>query len=236
MRTILHRVLFLLTISIISTLCSFAQETKIVTGVVLDSKGNPLSNATVKAFGSSEQVVTEPNGTFCIEIPMWINQISASYVGKKDKKVLIVPSEPCVIELKKKRGYWFIDGVYTGNFKADKYYSRAGLIGGYLDEWGGYAKVLLSFGARGFVTPSVTAGCVKSIVKPLYFYIGAGYTTVFEDLDFVWYYPSRDDGVMFDAGFICKIGTLNINLGYSFCSNFSTIDNHSAQMGIGFCF
>lgn len=55
--------------------------TKIITGKVVDKTGEPLPGALVSATGGAETVATEADGTFTIEVPVWLKNLTASYAG-----------------------------------------------------------------------------------------------------------------------------------------------------------
>jgi Outer membrane cobalamin receptor protein len=70
---------------IIATLSAQAQNTKKVTGIVTDEKGEPLIGATVKGQTTSSGSVTDINGNFSININKNEKIISVSYVGYETK-------------------------------------------------------------------------------------------------------------------------------------------------------
>jgi hypothetical protein len=225
-----------------------AQNTKVITGAVIDNNGNPLPNALVEATGGAENVTTDADGSFRIEVPIWLKSLTAKYGGLNDKKIKLKRKDQILIEMKPVTGHWFLDAAYSINF-GDFTFNRAGLMGGYLGEWGGYAKVMIPFGGGngGKETgveqkvPSVTAGVIKQVSSPLYLYLGAGYSPVWGHL--YHYYSSHtvcysynEAGGMFEAGAILKFGKVNFNVGYSFSSSFCSYTNHSIQLSVGYCF
>jgi hypothetical protein len=238
----MKKLLFLMTLVI----CAFgvsAQNTKVITGAVIDQNGNPLPNALVEATGGAESVTTDADGSFRIEVPIWLKSLTAKYGGLQDKKIKLKQNNQIIFEMKPKTSAWFIDAAYSINIGEDITFSRAGLMGGYLGNWGGYARVMLPFGGGiDDYTPSVTAGVIKQISKPLYLYLGAGYTPVFDCWG--WYssysgyyeYAESESGGMFEAGAILKFGKFNFSVGYSFSSSFCCNTNHSIQITAGYCF
>jgi TonB-dependent starch-binding outer membrane protein SusC len=56
-------------------------QNKVITGVVLDDKGGPLSGATVRVQGSAKGVNTDANGRFTISVPPEATALTISYVG-----------------------------------------------------------------------------------------------------------------------------------------------------------
>lgn len=222
--------------------CANAQNTRVVTGAVVDKNGNPLPNALVEATGGAESVATDADGSFRIEVPVWLKSLTAKYAGLQDKKVNLRGRSQVVFEMGPKTGSWFVDAVYSANFGAEdsKYFTRVGLMGGYLGKWGGYAKLLLPFGTEEIV-PSVTLGVVKRVSTPVYLYLGVGYSPVYS-YEYYKYYSGYDyywawwDGAMVDIGAIFKFNKVNFSVGYSISSDFDGYLNHSLQLAVGYCF
>lgn len=141
------------------------------------------------------------------------------------------------------RGAWFATGLYSINIANNGHtYSKAGAMGGYLGNWGGYAKI--AFDLVGNPTPNVVGGFTKRLAtfraeKPsaLYMYFGVGCGNLehagdnyyhgeiitLPDGTMQWVpsdQPSKtywDAGtqVMFDTGVILRLSHMNFNLGYS---------------------
>lgn len=212
-----------------------AQNTKVITGAVIDKNGNPLPNALIEATGGAESVTTDADGSFSIEVPIWLKSLTARYAGLQDKKIKLNHNNQIIFEMKPKTGSWFLDAAYAINF-GDVTFSRAGLMGGYLGNWGGYARVMLPFGSDTYVVPSATAGVIKQVAKPVYIYLGAGYATVYGYYDSYHYYTDYDAGGMFEAGAIFKFNKVNFSVGYSVSSSFEWYTNHSVQLSVGYCF
>lgn len=55
--------------------------TKIITGIVVDRVGEPIEGAYVNATNGPETVETGSDGTFSIEVPVWLKSLTASYYG-----------------------------------------------------------------------------------------------------------------------------------------------------------
>lgn len=229
--------LLLLMTFVICVLGTNAQNTKIITGAVIDKNGNPLPNALVEATGGAESVTTDADGSFRIEVPIWLKSLTAQYAGFKDKKIKIGNKSQLIFEMKPKTGAWFLDAAYSINF-GDATFSRAGVMGGYLGNWGGYAKLLLPFGSGvDGVIPSVTFGVIKQVAKPMYLYLGTGYTAVFgEEYYGYGYETDYESGAMFEIGTIFRFKKVNFSVGYAFSSSFCCYDNHSLQLSVGYCF
>lgn len=228
----------------IAAVAANAQTTRVITGAVVDKNGNPLPNALIEATGGAETVTTEADGTFSIEVPVWLKSLTVQYAGLSTKKVKIENTNNVIVEMKKKFiENWFVDAVYTPTF-GDVTYHRLGVMGGFLGNWGAYAKVLIPFGGGIWDnTPSVTAGAIKRIGQiPLYAYLGVGYSKVFESYEYYdpyygyWGESYYYDGAMFDIGAIYKIKRINFGLGYSIATDFYGTTNHSVQISVGYCF
>ncbi len=210
-----------------------AQNTKVITGAVIDKNGNPLPNALVEATGGAENATTDADGSYRIEVPIWLKSLTAKYAGFQGKKIKIRNKSQLIFEMKHKPGSWFLDAAYAISAGDAPAVSRAGLMGGYLGNWGGYARVMVPFGdgAEEYL-PSVTAGVIKQVAKPVYLYLGAGYTLVFFEDRYYW---GSVDGGMVEAGAIFKLNKVNFSVGYA-CSSFCPYTNHSFLLSVGYCF
>ena len=211
-----------------------AQNTKVITGAVIDKNGNPLPNALVEATGGAESVTTDADGSFRIEVPVWLKSLTAKYAGVEDKKIKLKNRSQVIFEMKPKTGSWFLDLAYSAVFSGSDYYTGLGLMGGYLGNWGGYAKISIPLGGGDYYIPSATIGVIKKIVNPLYLYLGAGYAPVYERDDYDGSWWDLDDGGMVDIGAIFKINKINIGIGYNIAIAYHT--NQSLQLSVGYCF
>lgn len=227
---------------VICALCVNAQNTKVITGAVIDKNGNPLPNALVEATGGAESVTTDADGSFRIEVPIWLKSLTAKYAGMKDKTIKIENNSQIVFEMKPLRtGYWFLNAAFSVSF-GDHTHGGAGLMGGYLGNWGGYGRVMIPFGgdADFCCLPSVTAGVIKKISKPVYLYLGAGYSPVYGetwfDYPYGWFHSDYENGAMFEVGAIFKFKKVNFSVGYALSSSFCCYTNHSVQFSVGYCF
>ncbi len=251
-----------------STLCAgmMAQSTRVITGAVIDKNGNPLPGALVEATGGAESTVVDADGTFSIEVPIWLKSLTAKYSGFKDKKMNIDSSD-LLFEMKKHafipkyESGWFANLVvsYTANSHADLNGAdamRAGVMAGYLGNWGGYIKLMPSFDEECDGIPAVTVGVTKRIIDQLHIYAGVGYAPVrwgcsssYDDYcndefehpyyyyGYYWndYVVHKQDGYMFDLGFIIRPSerfNLNIGCSYAYSYNYE-IEPH---IGLGYCF
>lgn len=80
-----RKLLFLLAIFTCASIASFAQDTKKVTGVVIDGvDGSPLPGATVTVTGNTSiGVSTDFDGKFTLEVPTATKTITVAFVGMK---------------------------------------------------------------------------------------------------------------------------------------------------------
>ncbi len=212
-----------------------AQNTKVITGAVIDKYGNPLPNALVEATGGAESVTTDADGSFRIEVPIWLKSLTAKYAGVNDKTIKLNHRNQVIFEMKPKTGSWFLDLAYSANFGAPHYYSGLGLMGGYLGNWGGYAKVTLALGTDDYdALPSATVGVIKKVATPIYLYLGAGLSPAFCMDDYYEEYWDYTYSAMVDIGAIYKINKINFGIGYSIA--IARHNNHSLQLSVGYCF
>lgn len=206
-----------------------AQSKKIVTGAVIDKNGNPLPNALVEATGGAENVTTDADGTFRIEVSIWLKSLTAKYAGLRDKTIKLKNDKPVIFEMSRKNGWGFLNIAYSANF-GNATFNRVGLMGGYLGNWGGYAKAMIAVDTD-YLIPSGTIGVIKRIANPAYIYFGTGYSPVFYNNG--WSYSH---GAMFDTGVILRFKKFDINAGYSASTEFDSYANHSVQVSLGYCF
>lgn len=96
-KTKLLRVL-LLVWCVFSLLFSYAQE-KTITGLVTDSKGVGLSDATVTVKGTKTGTSTNASGVFTLTVPAGANTLVVSYVGMKSREVSIAGKTDISISL-----------------------------------------------------------------------------------------------------------------------------------------
>lgn len=163
------------------------------------------------------------------------------------------------IESPKIKGAWFATGLYSINIANNGHtYSKIGVMGGYLGNWGGYAKV--AFDLVGSRTPNIVGGFTKRLTtfnswnlmpSALYIYFGVGCGNVqhagdhhnpdeiitLPDGSTQWVpsdEPSKtywDGGTqaMFDIGLIYRYLHLNFNLGYSITPDFGFLSGGGAD-------
>lgn len=228
--------IIVLILAAIAALGMSAQTVKVITGVVTDRNGNPLPNALVESTGGAENVTTEADGTFRIEVPATLKSLTAKYAGMRDKKITIKGRSEMIFELEKEdASCWFLNGAFSANY-GHAARQRIGAMGGYLGNWGGYAKLLVEVPGSSYgLHPSATAGVIKQIAKPMYLYLGAGYAAVYGRWDREpW--EDTEDGAAFEGGAIFKFKSVNFSLGYAYNTSFGNFINHSIQTSVGYCF
>lgn len=176
-----------------STSADRQATTRIVRGAVIDKNGNPIPGATVRATGGAEMTVTDADGTYSIEVPVWLKSLTASYDGMMDKKLKLTPAGTTIFTLKPGRGqtYGFINLVGTqvwqvsSKTKGVPAQTQLGLMGGAYRNWGGYLKVVMKLPGgdlkydnmydRAFsYAPTVTFGAIKRLSKNFNILFGAG--------------------------------------------------------------
>lgn len=223
---------------------AMAQTTKVIRGAVIDKNGNPLPGAIVEATGGAENVTADADGTFSMEVPFWLKTLTARYAGMKDKK-LKLKGDNLLFRMKPDNGgKWFVN--FIGSYVSDSGHAggRVGLMGGYMGNWGGYAKVMPTIGLASDGVPSVTLGVIKRLYKPLHLYWGLGFVPVEQIYSYSYsYYSSSsyydeywDPGMAVDLGLLFKVAKhFNINVGYTFNTEFESYA-HEAHLGFGYAF
>lgn len=242
---------FILTLALIclGSMSALAQSTRVVKGAVVDKNGNPLPGAVVEATGGAESAVVDADGTYAIEVPIWLNSLTAKYAGMQTKKIKLDHDGDIIFRLRTQiadKG-WFVNVVGATSFfdayEASGFAGRLGLMGGYIGNWGGYVKVTPTFGdgTEACGLPAATIGVIKRIVGPAHIYVGLGYAPVSGDDDYNYngwhyYYPDYESGMMVDLGFMFKFNHIVANVGYSYSNSFCCNVNHDLHFGVGYCF
>ena len=139
------------------SIAASAQTTRVIKGAVIDKKGNPLPGATVNATGGSDMTTVDADGSFSMEVPIWLKRATAQYAGMKDKTLKIKGTDLVFRMKPDRKRQWFIIANYsrlTSGSMKDSYsgygYSRietydysgnmGGLMFGRLGKWGWYGK------------------------------------------------------------------------------------------------
>ena len=228
--------IYILLIMALIAIGAAAQTTQTVHGAVIDKNGNPLPGAEVFATGGAETTVTDADGSFTLEVPIWLKSITARYAGMDDKKLktnfngsMLFTMSPTL------KNAWFLNLVGGADFGAyGNTCGRLGIMGGRLSTWGYYGKVTLPIGGPTFSMATGfqgTIGAIRHINKSLYAYFGAGYSGVIdEDYDSYW-----EGGGAGELGCIVKIGRhFNFCAGYLIA--FGCQIDHNINFGFGYVF
>ena len=227
----------------LSGMAAMAQSTRTIKGAVVDKDGNPLPGATVEATNGAESTVVDADGTFTLEVPRWLNTATAKYAGMKNKKMKVQDGDMIFRMKPKQDRTWMINGVggYIGGAELDGSFVF-GAMGAYLNDWGGYLKLLFcvneDFAERPAV-PTVTAGVTKRLTDFMYAYAGAGYTSVnYDEYEYgPSYGPYSCDGAALDVGVIFRpFKHLSVNAGFTYNTDFSEYSNYLGQLGVGYIF
>lgn len=232
----MKKVIFMIALCLAS-IGAMAQSTKVVNGAVVDKNGNPLPGAVVEATGGAESTVVDADGTYSIEVPLWLKSLTARYTGMKTQKKNIVGRE-LVFEMDRDIAYkWFVNlvGAYDCY---DLEVGRIGVMAGYADIWGGYIKLLptLSWADEGNGMPAITAGVIKRISRPVNLYLGFGGSPYVDDDGWGKDYE-LEYGVTMELGTIINLtDRLNMNVGFAYTT--SEIDDFECygfdiQVGFG---
>ena len=179
-----------------------AQSTKEIKGAVIDKNGNPLPGAVVEATGGAESATVDADGTFSMEVPVWLKKVTARYAGMESKTKKIKNGD-ILFELSPKKNKWFVSLVGSFDLNSTEM-GRIGVMAGYVRSWGGYVKVAPTIYEDGIELPAITAGVVKSLSNTVNLYLGLGL------MPYEYYeYDRWDDWV--DYGLGIELGTI-INL------------------------
>mgnify|MGYP002622045368 CR=1 FL=1 len=223
-----------------------AQTTKVVKGAVIDKNGNPLPGAVVEATGGAETTTVDADGSFEMEVPLWLKSITAKYAGMADKKQKLRNGSNDNLVLKMTSAYpsgWFVSlvGGFNSNihYYDERAYGRLGVMGGRLGNWGFYGKITptLAHGADGI--PAVTVGGIKHLTKGTYLFLGAGIAPKPEHYNDYGYddYDGYDSAILFDLGVIVTIKSrFTITYGCTFGIDFDGIPEPGSLIGFGYLF
>lgn len=149
-----------------------AQSTKEIKGAVIDKNGNPLPGAVVEATGGAESATVDADGTFSMEVPVWLKKVTARYAGMESKTKKIKNGD-ILFELSPKKNKWFVSLVGSFDINSSEM-GRIGVMAGYVRSWGGYVKVAPTIYGDGIELPAITAGVVKSLSNTVNLYLGLG--------------------------------------------------------------
>lgn len=217
--------LLLMLVVACSSIVAVAQNTRVIKGAVVDKDGNPLPGAVVEATNGAESTVVDADGTFSLEIPIWLKSITAKYAGMKDKKLSTNRNDHVFYMSKKIQGHWFANLCY-GACIGDDYYSRIGVMAGYYASWGAYARLMPSLETG---IPTFTIGVMKNIKNRVIPYLGCGMGNPYR---YKYGYWHDDITGQVDIGALVNVSSkFHVNIGLS--SNFDGID---IILGAGYTF
>ncbi|MCM1067142.1 MAG: carboxypeptidase-like regulatory domain-containing protein [Muribaculaceae bacterium] len=232
--------LIFITMLMLGVLAAGAQSTRTVRGAVIDKNGNPLPGAEVFATGGAETTLTNADGTFSFEVPVWLKSVTARYAGMNDRKLKTDFYRDMIFTLSPyNKGAWFINaagGYSIGDFDS----GQIGLMGGYLGKWGGYAKVMVPTAGddMGYGMIAVL-GATKRISSKFYAYLGIGYGGIsYEEYSSGSYYDYEywEAGAAIDGGLLFKFNHFNFSVGYTHTMNFEGRWNCMPNVSVGYAF
>ena len=183
------------------SLVASSNKAKIVSGILLDKKNNPLPGATVQVVGGSESTTTDVDGTFAFEVPMALEKIAIMQNGY-EKKVKRITSGEMVIRTRRATK-WFINASAHLGLVHDlpgfpylfNHHLGLGLMFGQTKNWGWYTRVSVNENFNDsymYVDPdgdgyrddchyvdvvklALAVGVTKRLSNPLYLYSGVGF-------------------------------------------------------------
>ncbi len=234
------------------------QTTRVIRGAVIDKKGNPLPGATVRATGGAEYVTTDADGSFSIEVPIWLESLTASYPGLRNNKMEITAYDTMIFKLNSaKNTFGFVDLMFanvwqvkpTGSYNG--MIQQLGIMGGAYRKWGGYAKVMMGFhGSKignyeGSKTvkafPTVTGGVIKPLKSCFNIFGGLGLARNYDFFVLPPYNSLRKDedlALAIEGGTMYKWKKMNALLGLTYVtrsvnSSFSKHNNGNLSIFVG---
>lgn len=175
-----------------------AQSTRIIKGAVIDKNGNPLPGATVEAKGGSEVTTVDADGTFSMEVPIWLKKARAQYAGMKPCTRNVTLQDMIFTMKPASKKHWYLLANYGCMLNSDRpgfegigTGHTGGLMFGFFNNWGWYFKANFGSATKGYynydynynygyyncydeVVGYFSTGVSKRIYKPLHAYIGVG--------------------------------------------------------------
>ena len=220
--------LLMILVCCMASFSAFAQSTKEVKGAVIDKNGNPLPGAVVEATGGAESAIVDADGTYTIEVPIWLKKLTARYAGMESKTKKIKNGN-VIFELSPNKNKWFVNLVGSYDFYSLEM-GRVGIMAGYVNKWGGYLKVMPTFTADGIYVPSATAGVIKSLSNKVNIYLGLGLMPYM--CDYCW---DPEVGLGVELGAIINLSDrFNLNTGVGFSDLIAPGDNTNIEFQLGF--
>ena len=208
-----------------------AQSTKEIKGAVIDKNGNPLPGAVVEATGGAESATVDADGTFSMEVPVWLKKVTARYAGMESKTKKIKNGD-ILFELSPKKNKWFVSLVGSFDLKSTEM-GRIGVMAGYVRSWGGYVKVAPTIYEDGIRLPAITAGVVKSLSNTVNLYLGLG---LMPYLDEYWWDYWVEPGLGIELGTIINLSDrFNLTAGVGLSDLIETSDRiYCVELQLGF--
>lgn len=193
-----------------------AQSTRTIKGAVIDKNGNPLPGATVEAEGGSEVTTVDADGTFTLEVPIWLKKAKAQYAGMQPKTLKVGLGDMIFTMKPENKRQWYLIANYGHLTKIDEYSGNTGgLMFGRLGKWGWYLKANVgkytgdvdsysynyNWNYGGYysyagtyeedgVWGGINIGISKRIIKPLHAYVGVGVYAapyIYQEIDYPQY-------------------------------------------------
>lgn len=231
--------------TILTAICCLAallplRAQEVVTGIVVDSKNNPVPGAKVETVDGSQSVITNLDGTFSIPLNEPAKKLHFIYSGMQGKTAKIKPDMKVKLRdysrWKADKWRWFTNAVVAFPNKpgGDVFNPAYGLMIGGCKEIGFYLKgVTNTFGTDtyGYGVPydnkvtkekstywSATGGIMVRLASPIHLYYGLGYAEYkyfLKDTRNNWYeYDNRKVSTLaVDLGVMIRIKRINISLG-----------------------
>lgn len=234
--------MFFMIAALAMSIAASAQTTRVIKGAVIDKNGNPLPGATVTATGGSEVTTVDADGTFSMEVPVWLKSATAQYAGMANKKMKVGAGD-MIFRMRPKESQWFIIANYTRWLGYDRYGggdgNLGGLMAGRLGKWGWYGKFCLGEAnakdyyyyydgsTRHDFVGNASFGVTKRIINPLHAYIGFGGGKGF----------TGSGELIPELGMIYKIKNhFLINLTYQCLLDLDANTAHGISAGFGYAF
>lgn len=247
----MKKLFFVMAVAAMS-LAASAQSTRTIKGAVIDKNGNPLPGATVEASGGSEVTTVDADGTFTMEVPIWLKKATARYAGMKDNTMRVQAADMIFTMKNGHKRQWYLIANYGHSFGDESSSNTGGLMFGTLNKWGWYVKANAGKMSGSYdyyssyygyswtedyseIVGNFTFGVSKRIIKPLHAYVGFGFGNV--------HYEGRHGRGHAEFGFLPEIGLIGhffdhylINFSYSPNVTLDADLSHSIQIGLGYAF
>lgn len=248
----MKKLFFVIAVAAMS-LAASAQTTRTIKGAVIDKNGNPLPGATVEAAGGSEVTTVDADGTFTMEVPIWLKKATARYAGMRNNTMKVQATDMIFTMKNGQKKQLYLIANYGHSFRDYSSSNTGGLMFGALNKWGWYVKANAGSMSgteyyHGYysdyeddvdgIEANVTAGVSKRIIKPLHAYVGFGFGNIHYEF-------SNYSGHHIDSGFgfLPEIGLIghffnHVVVNFSYSPNVTIDANlyHSIQVGVGYAF